>query len=178
MTEPELQQQLVTALEPYFEVTEQVWLRNPIYGFDLRIDLVAAPRPPLDERLPFAFLGIEVKVDNHEFAARTQAFKQCLDYKQCVLNDQRLPKLRGLWLPCVALYRGRERRTRRDEDPAESLLVRLVGKFNVGELEHGHYDGLMLLVCNERIWCVREGISDGKMTWPTARLVANSTRRV
>jgi len=176
-TETELKLRLLHELEPYFDVTAEVWLRHPISSIDLRIDLVAVPRPPLDEQFPFPFFGIEVKTDSSDFGKRTHAFKQCLDYKQCVINDKRLTSLRSLNLPCIALYRGRSRRVRLDEDKTESLLVRLVGKFNVGELEHGDFDGLMLLVSAERIWCAQRGVTASMSLWPAARLVANSRRR-
>lgn len=177
--EPELQRRLVEALDEHFAVTEQVWLRHPIYAFDLRIDAIAIPRTPLDERFPFPFLGIEVKTDNDQLGHVTQAYKQCLDYKQCVVNDQRLPNLRGLIVPCIALYRGRQRRQPLDKpwDAWETFAVRLVGKWNVGVLEESRQGNLELRVCDERIWHGAYGVTDSKTLWPVTRLVANSTRR-
>ena len=173
--ELELTDRLIAQLEPHFDLTRQVWLRHPLDGLDCRIDLVALPRPPLDERFPFPLFGVEVKADSNELRQMTQAYKQCLDYQRCILNDPRLPKLRACALPCVALYRGRHG-DRFPDDPMETLAVRLVGKYNVGVLEHARY-GLELRICDERIWSARQGVSDSKTAWPATRLVANSRQR-
>jgi hypothetical protein len=177
--EHELRRRLLGTLIDHFDVTEEVWLRHPLHCLDLRIDVVAVPRPPLDRRFPFPLLGVEIKTDRDELRHVTHAYKQCLDYKQCVVNDKRLRNLRGLWLPCVALYRGRQTPRWPDEtsDPWEAFAVRLAGKFNVGVLEHGYRGALELRVCDERIWSTRSGVSDARTAWPAARLIANSNRR-
>lgn len=177
MDDPNLVDRLIRTLEPHFDLYQEVWLREPLFGFDSRIDVLAIPKEPLAERFPFAMLGVEIKNDSYKIGHRTQAFKQCIDYRRCVINDRRLPSRRSLWVPCVALYRGRDAPTHLGDHYDDGELVRLAGKFNVGVLEHHHYNGLELRVCEERIWSTRWGVSDAKTTWPDTRLVANSTRR-
>lgn len=168
-SEAENVQAIHDALSPYFELTSEVWLRHPLTGADHRIDLLAEPR----DEFPFPLMGVEVKTSrrHRHFAHLTQALKQCVDYRQCVINDQRLPQHRGLMLPAVALYAGDA------EWPDAEWMERLLGKWNVGSFRAERYRGLTLRISAAPIWTQRDGTTGTGAKWPAQRRVGNGRRR-
>jgi hypothetical protein len=173
-TEEQNREQILTLLEPHFDLYREVWLRDPLTSLDMRIDVLAVPR---EEDFPFDPLGVEVKRSNPAIGHRTQAFKQAIDYRRCVLNDQRLKSYRCAWVPAVAVYMGGPSYRLQIGDP-DRELVRLAGKFNVGLFVRHRWSGLQLEICGEPIWNGRYGTTETGLRWPVERRVGNSRRRV
>jgi hypothetical protein len=176
-TEIEISARLVKLLEPHFWVVSEVWLRDPVGGAHLRVDHIAIPRDPAS--LPFEFLAFEVKAERTDGAAYIQAFKQCIDYKRCVIDDERAKRAWGLFPSAVFLFRGDQRPAGvyQTRDETRWALVRLAGKFNVGDAIDDPQDGLSLLISDSRIWTAQKGLTGRGLQWPQARRVGNSKRR-
>lgn len=180
MTEAENKDRLRPLLAAHFELMEEVWMREPISGNDCRIDFLAVT----GDVLPWDVFGVEVKRSDLSGGRRRHAFKQCVDYRRCVVNDQRVPGLRGRYLPVVALYYGapdprRWRGLNRQPTEEEIRLgveVRCFGCWNVGVLVHGSR-GLTLEISEEPIWAQHWGATDVGITWPVERRFANGTKR-
>lgn len=173
-TETESVAALLQALEPHFHIHPEVWLRHPLTGADHRIDMLALPRADLiAAEFPFERLGVEVKrTDEYTSPQRTtQALKQCVDYRMCVINDRRLPALRGTWVPAVALHIGNT------PWPDAYWMERLLGKWNVGSLRYERWGGLTLRISAESIWRTRDGVTGVGVTWPAERRIGNGKRR-
>jgi hypothetical protein len=169
-TQKELLDQLVEAIEDWFEIAREVPLWDRFDKRELRIDAVATPRPPLRARFPFESVGIEVAREHHSYAGLTHPLNQCADYVRCTVIGQNSKAAIGHHLDCVALYQGRCVTNR--SDPARfdtGILMRAYGRRNVGEFVHEKRHGVSLLVSHERIWCSEDGTSDAKALWPKYR---------
>jgi hypothetical protein len=179
MSEQLVSDRLIRLLEPQFWVVPEVWLRDPIGGAHLRVDFVAMPRNP--EALPFEFIAFETKANGVTGSDYVQAFKQCIDYKRCVIDDDRAKRAFGMFPTAVFLFRGDTQRRglhdAKQRDPARYALVRLAGKFNVGDAFDDPIAGLTLLISDEVVWTATRGLTGKGRRWPTTRRVGNSSRR-
>jgi hypothetical protein len=127
---------------------------------------------------PFDTLGVEVKRAGLDGRGRRHALGQCLSYRNCVIVDHRLPVLRGLLLPAVALYAAdRSWYGETGEKDARYGEARLAATQNVGVFVHDARCGLTLEIGDERIWSEGRGVTGVGANWPPARRFANSTRR-
>lgn len=167
-------------LEPHFYIVSEVWLRHPVSGLHLRVDLVALPRRPLlDAGFPFDVWGIEIKRSDLGMAQLTRSFKQCVDYGACIIDDDRAVACRGLNLAAVALYSGQMAARRHSAD--EGLLMRMLGKFNVGLLRppasDAHWEQTSLEISDEKVWGSKEGVTGLGRKWPVTRRVGNGRHR-
>lgn len=179
MTETENLAAVKATLDPHFHLVDEVWLRHPTSGIALRVDLVAIPRQPLlDAGFPFDVWGIEVKRSDLGVGELTKAFKQCCDYAVCIIDDDRAKVCCGLNLAAVALYTGATTDdSYRYATDAHGPLLRFLGKFNVGELRHHHWDGLQLAVSATPLWTSRNGLTGNGRKFPQLRRLGNGRRR-
>jgi hypothetical protein len=182
MTEAELSQALSTKLEPYFWLIPEVWLRDPLSGASLRVDFVGLPKPT-EQQFPLDVIAVEVKRPDTYGKQYIQALKQCIDYKRCVIDDERAKRCRGLTPAAVFLCRGQrdglyENHVGVVGPDAHFGLVRLAGKFNVGEAALCPKLGVELAISDTRIWTARDGTTGAGEGWLPMRRIGNSTRRV
>lgn len=172
-SEREVKEYVKQMLLPYFFCVEEV---NMVHfsGERMRIDFVCAPLTSESAWPAVRAFGVEVKNESKDcgFKNICSSMKQCIDYQQGAIDDQRLPELRGCkldyvllfhaWLWNRAIFRSDVLFSPRVEGEAGRILEwiagaeRLAGKFKVGwirqKTNRWRPPSFEFLVCATPIW--------------------------
>lgn len=168
-TERQLRENLRATLTADFEVFDEAWLRHHS-GLKFKIDLLIVPKAELADRFPFKCVGIEIKREPVSVHHQTHALAQCVSYIESHVNDKRVPWLRSLPVPCVALYQGRTAEHSGELARFDGgSTMRFAGRLNIGEFVRENRHELSLLISHERIWSKRYGTTPAKAVWPATR---------
>jgi hypothetical protein len=139
-------------------------LRDSQSGIDFRVDFLDQRRDGSD--FPFDPVAIEVKRSDAVYGAYILALKQCVDYRGCVVVDQRLPSLKGIAVPAVFLWRGQWMKGPTSRGGAGTVqpgfrdgAIRMAGKSNVGEIVHHIYQGMRFEISDTPLWSALGGLT-------------------
>ena len=152
ISEDAARQWLQPRLEPHFFLLPEVRLK--LGNNRLRIDWLAAPRPP--NRFLYPFFGIELKRGLSDGGDYCAALHQSVDYTHATIDDRRCTKTFGMRLANVYLFPGMP-----DQWPSPEANMfrvnRLIGRFHVGLIYEHKWSGLYFAMCADRQWTARDG---------------------
>lgn len=159
MKEKEFKESILHRLNPFFNIREE-W-PGVCFGNKVIIDALIKPKDITGWLNPDIIFGIEFKASKIGIGATSDHVKQTIDYSYS--EFQGIGKIPILLCPGINIIdEGILNSTQLQFNKETSFLLRVLSRFNIGEIKDGH-NGLSFIFSGcENIWSEKRGIARGR----------------